>query len=171
MPLFRKKADPISARATELNSQIAALEAQIRQLNTRVEHSKAHPRVRSTAVPHGPTVIAEPPRVSAPREPVFEQLNYQKAKDQPELEMSPERYNDLGVRKYDLFAAFRKLHRHLRGTTTANPKLVSYLAAGSIKGLRPLRYEKRIARNRFIFLSIFFVLILWGVIAAIFNSR
>jgi hypothetical protein len=170
MPLFRKKADPISARATELNSQIASLEAQIRQLNTRIEHSRSQPpRVRSTAVPHGPTVVAEPVPASAPREPVFEQLDYQKAKEQPELEMSAERYNDLGVRKYDLFAALRKLNRHLRGTATANPKLVSYLAAGSIKGLRPLRYEKRIARNRFIFLSLFFALILWGIIAAIFH--
>ena len=171
MALFRKKADPISARANALNSEIASLEAQIRQLNTRIEHSKAHPRVRSTAVPQGPTVVAEPIRAPIPREPVFEQLNYQKAKDQQELETSPERYNDLGVRKYDLFAAFRKLHRHLRGTPTANPKLVSYLAAGSIKGLRPLRYEKRVARNRFIFLSIFFALILWGIIAAIVNNR
>ena len=44
----------------------------------------------------------------------------------------------------------------LRGSPAVNPKLVSYLAAGSIKGLRPLRYEKRIARNRFIFLTVFF---------------
>ena len=172
MPLFRKKADPISARASELNSQIATLEAQIRQLNTRIEHTtKPHPRVRSTAVPHGPTLLAEPLPPSAPREPVFERLDYQKAKGQPELEMSEERYNELGVRKYDLFAVFRRWHRNLRGTPTANPKLVSYLAAGSIKGLRPLRYEKRIARNRFIFLSLFFALILWGIIAAIFSSR
>jgi len=106
-----------------------------------------------------------------PREPVFEQLDYQKSKVQPEIEASPERYNDLGVRKYDLMGAFRRLKNHIRGTPTANPKLVSYLAAGSIKGLRPLRYEKRIARNRFIFLSIFFVLILWGVIVAMFNNR
>lgn len=170
MPLFRKKADPISARATELNSQIASLEAQIRQLNTRIEHSRSQPpRVRSTAVPQGPTVVAEPVPASTPREPVFEQLDYQKAREQPEPEMSAGRYNDLGVRKYDLFAALRKLNRHFRGTATANPKLVSYLAAGSIKGLRPLRYEKRIARNRFIFLSLFFALILWGIIAAIFN--
>jgi hypothetical protein len=171
MQLFRKKADPITARASELTSQIASLEAQIRHLNIRIEHTKAHPRVRSTAVPHGPTLLVEPVPPSVSREPVFEQLDYQKAKEQPELEMSPERYNDLGVRKYDLFAAIRRVHRHLRGTSTANPKLVSYLAAGSIKGLRPLRYEKRIARNRFIFLSLFFALILWGILAAIFNSR
>ena len=123
--------------------------------------------MRSTARPHAPTVTSEPAPVS--REPVFEQLDYQKSKVPPEIEASPERYNDLGVRKYDLLGAFRRLQNHLRGTPTANPKLVSYLAAGSIKGLRPLRYEKRIARNRFIFLSIFFMLVLWGVILAVFR--
>ena len=168
MPLFRKKADPISARSKELNSQITALEAQINQLNTRIEKGgRAQPRVRSTARPHTPTIPAAPVPVS--REPVFEQLDYQKSKVPPEIEASPERYNDLGVRKYDVLGALRRLQNHLRGTPTANPKLVSYLAAGSIKGLRPLRYEKRIARNRFIFLSIFFMLILWGVILAMFK--
>ena len=34
-----------------------------------------------------------------------------------------------------------------------NPKLINYLAAGSIQGLRPLRYEKRVARNRFFALA------------------
>ena len=169
MPLFRKKADPISTRSKELESQITALEAQINQLNTKIERSRSYPRVRSTAKPHSPTVVSPPAPI--PREPVFEQLDYQKSKVQPEIEASPERYNDLGVRKYDLMGAFRRLKNHIRGTPTANPKLVSYLAAGSIKGLRPLRYEKRIARNRFIFLSIFFVLILWGVIVAMFNNR
>lgn len=169
MPFFRKKADPISARSKELNSQITALEAQINQLNSKIERSRSHPRVRSTAMPQGPTVISGP--APAPREPVFEQLDYQKSKVQPEIEASPERYNDLGVRKYDVLGALRRLQHHLRGTPTANPKLVSYLAAGSIKGLRPLRYEKRIARNRFIFLSIFFALILWGVVIAMYNNH
>jgi transglutaminase-like putative cysteine protease len=167
MSLFRKKADPISARSKELESQISALEAQINQLNGKIERSRSHPRVRSTARPQAPTVVAPP--APAPREPVFEQLDYQKSKVQPEIENTPERYNDLGIRKYDILGAFRRLQNHLRGTPTANPKLVSYLAAGSIKGLRPLRYEKRIARNRFIFLSIFFALILWGLITATFR--
>lgn len=165
MPIFRKKADPISERSKALNSELAQLELEIRQLNSRIEKSRSHPRVRSTAVPNGPTVVSGP--APAPREPVFEQLNYQKSKEQPELEATTERYNDLGVRKYDVFAAFRRLYKQVRGTPTANPKLVSYLAAGSIKGLRPLRYEKRIARNRFIFLSLFFALILCGIIAAV----
>ncbi|HTG43918.1 MAG TPA: hypothetical protein VK633_05240 [Verrucomicrobiae bacterium] len=169
MPLFRKNSDPITARSKELNEQISALEAQIKQLSGKIDHSKSHPRVRSTAVPRGPTLLVEPS--PPPRDPVFEQITYQKSKEQPEIELTPDRYNDLGVRKYDLLGAVRRLQNHLRGNATANPKLVSYLAAGSIKGLRPLRYEKRIARNRFIFLSIFFVLILWGIVQAVFTQR
>ncbi|HEV8541514.1 MAG TPA: hypothetical protein VGR78_03900 [Verrucomicrobiae bacterium] len=169
MPLFRKKADPISERARELNAEIARLEAQIKQVHGKIEHSKSHPRVRSTAVPHGPTVNSGP--AAAPKDPVFEQITYQKSREQPEIESSADRYNDLGVRKYDLAGAIRRLQTHFRGSATANPKLISYLAAGSIKGLRPLRYEKRIARNRFIFLSFLFVLILWGTLAAIFSQR
>jgi hypothetical protein len=35
--------------------------------------------------------------------------------------------------------------------------------------LRPLRYEKRVARNRFIFLVAVLLLVLWGIIAVIFK--
>jgi hypothetical protein len=170
MPVFKKKADPISARSKELNEQIRALQSEIKQLTVKAEHAKANaPRLRSAADPQ--KAIVESKAAIVPRDPIFEKLDYQKSKQPPEIEASPDRYNDLGVRKYDLIGAIRRLQNHFRGSPAANPKLVSYLAAGSIKGLRPLRYEKRIARNRFIFLSLFFVLILWGIIAAFFNSR
>jgi hypothetical protein len=43
----------------------------------------------------------------------------------------------------------------------SNPRLVTYLAAGGVRGLRPLRYEKRVARNRVIlFAGILFALLL-----------
>ena len=173
MSLFSKKADPISARSKELNEQIRALEAEIKQLSGKIDHDRSHPRVRSTALPNRTIPAAEPtpPPTPKPRDPVFEKLNYQKSKQQPEIESSSARYNDLGVRKYDLIGALRRMQNHFRGNATANPKLVNYLAAGSIKGLRPLRYEKRIARNRFIFLSIFFALILWGIISAVMGQR
>lgn len=170
MPLFGKKPDPISERSKSLNAEIEALELQIRQLSKKIDHTRTHPRVRSTAVPHGQTIPADPP-IPPPidpgaRDPIFEQLDYQRAKAQADPVTTPAHYNDLGVRKYDLLGAFRRLQNLWGGSPAANPKLVSYLAAGSIKGLRPLRYEKRIARNRFIFLFVLFVLILWGVAAA-----
>jgi hypothetical protein len=81
-------------------------------------------------------------------------------------------YNeDLGVRKYDLAAAWRKFLGHFRGPPANNPKLVNYLAAGSIQGLRPLRYEKRVARNRFLFLFIGLLCVLIGIVAFFFRHR
>jgi hypothetical protein len=41
--------------------------------------------------------------------------------------------------------------------------MVHYLAAGSIQGLRPLRYERRVARNRFLAFLALLLLVLWGL--------
>lgn len=169
MAVFKKNPDPISARSKELNAQIVALEAQIKQLSTKIEHQASHPRVRSTAVPHGPTV--DRPPAPAPKDPIFERVETGKPADAAELDSSAAHYNELGIRKYDLLGMFRRLQGHLRGPSTTNPKLVSYLAAGSIKGLRPLRYEKRIARNRFIVLSVILAGFLWGILSLILKSR
>ena len=46
-----------------------------------------------------------------------------------------------------------------------------YLAAGGIQGLRPMRYEKRVARNRFIALVVILFLTLLGIIAVFVRHR
>ncbi len=46
---------------------------------------------------------------------------------------------------------------------SSNPRMVNVLAAGSIQGLRPLRYERRVARNRFLAFSVLLVLVLIGL--------
>ncbi|MDB6037249.1 MAG: hypothetical protein JWM99_1090 [Verrucomicrobiales bacterium] len=170
MGLLKKKNDPISDRTRALGAEIAALEAEIKQLTTKNEaQAAAQPRVRSTAVPGGHTKPASHSPVSS--EPIFEPLDRLRRQSATEAETTSAHFNELGVRKYDLLGAWKRLQNHLRGTSAANPKLVSYLAAGSIKGLRPLRYEKRVARNRFIALSIFFLFVLWGILALIFSHR
>lgn len=166
MGWFKKKPDPISDRARHLNDQIAALEAQIKQLDGKLVQGKAGPRLRSTAVPHGSSPHAVPPPPPAkPNEPIFEEVDQNPLKDRSEPPSTPEHYNELGVRKYDLAAFFRRLKNNVRGSSTANPKLVSYLAAGSIQGLRPMRYEKRVARNRFLAFAIILLVVLVGIIA------
>ncbi|MSU19954.1 MAG: hypothetical protein EXS30_00995 [Pedosphaera sp.] len=166
MGFFKKKADPISDRSRALNTEIARLEAQIKQLNSKVEHAKSQPRLRSTALPRRPNASAPstPPNPGT-QQPIFEPINRSKLDGPAETETTPQLYSDLGVRKYDLTAAWRRLQNHFRGPPANNPKLVSYLAAGSIKGLRPLRYEKRVARNRFVALLVLLLLLLWGVFA------
>jgi hypothetical protein len=71
------------------------------------------------------------------------------------------------VRKYDLPALWNRIRNHFRGPTTNNPRLVNYLAAGGVQGLRPLRYEKRVARNRVIGLAFFLLLLMLGIILLI----
>jgi hypothetical protein len=168
MGFFQKKRDPISEKAQALNEQIRALEAQIKQLSEEAE--KPQPRFRSSTVPRGfgtvPVPVPEPRREAAPREQ-FENVDHTPLKA-PEPQVRPDHYNDLGIRKYDLVAAWQRLKNIFKTPPASNPKLVNYLAAGSIQGLRPLRYEKRVARNRFVFLVVVLLLALWGIFAGFF---
>lgn len=167
MAWFRKKPDPISDRERALNDEIARLESQIRELDGQLQRDQAQPRLRSTALPHSSTIshgtpAHAPPPAAARQEPIFEELGQHLLQAPSEPPTTPDQYNELGVRKYDLPALLRRLREHFRGPSTTNPKLVSYLAAGGIHGFRPLRYEKRVARNRFIFFVVCLVLILLG---------
>jgi hypothetical protein len=166
MAWFRKKTDPISDRARVLNDEIAELDAQIKQLDTQLQRDQTQPRLRSTALPQGGTVSYSSPAPAPPaaQEPIFEEVDRASLEARNEATTTPEHYNELGVRKYDLPALVRQVRNHFRGPSTTNPKLVSYLAAGGIQGLRPLRYEKRVARNRFLFFAIFLFLMLLGTI-------
>lgn len=177
MGWFKKKPDPISDRARALNDEIARLEAQINQLDTQLQQAPAEPRLRSTAVPHGATLSHPHPPAPAPapgpspaqgHEPIFEEMGRDKLKPSDVAALTPDHYNELGVRKYDLPALLRRCRNFFQGPSTTNPKLVSYLAAGGIQGLRPLRYEKRVARNRFILVVIVLFFALLALIGMIF---
>jgi cell division protein FtsB len=170
--LFKKKADPISDRARALSDEIAALEAQIKRLDSKLQPGPPAPRLRSTAMPNGAaTIVRTPPPAPtpAPSEPIFEEVDQDRLKAKEESTVTRDHFNDLGVRKYDLAAFFRRFKNNFRGPPTANPKLVNYLAAGSIQGLRPMRYEKRVARNRFVFISLIIILTLFGVFVMLFR--
>ena len=170
MGWLHKKSDPVTERARALNSEIAALEAQIKQLDGQLQRGSSHPRLRSTAVPHGATIRhatldAEPAAPPAgATEPVFEEVSQERITSRSESINAPELFNELGVRKYDLPALLRRLRHFFQGPNTSNPKLVSYLAAGGVQGLRPLRKEKRVARNRFIFFAALLFLGLFGIL-------
>ena len=169
MAWLKRKPDPISDRARALNDEIAKLESQIKDLDAHLHRDQAQPRLRSTALPHGSTLSHATPAPAVPpapaaEEPIFEEVSQNLLKARHEAATTPEHYNELGVRKYDLSALLRRIREHFRGPSTTNPKLVSYLAAGGIQGLRPLRYEKRVARNRFIFFAVILFLALLGTL-------
>lgn len=166
MGWFKKKADPLSERARMLTGEIAALEAQIKRLDSKLASAPPAPRLRSTALPHGAATVVHTPQPAptpAPTEPIFEEVNQNRLKSKSEPGATADHFNDLGVRKYDLVAVVRRIKNQFQGPSTTNPKLVNYLAAGSIQGLRPMRFEKRVARNRFWFIVIIVLLILLGI--------
>ena len=175
MTWFWKKTDPISDRARALNAEITALEAQIKELDSQLQQSplgQGNPRLRSTTLPHGASPHrvpdpAAPGSAPPPDEPIFEEVDLDQLKARGEAAITPEHFNELGVRKYDLPALVQRMRNHFRGPSTTNPKLVNYLAAGGIQGLRPMRYEKRIARNRFIALAAVLFLVLLGIIVVV----
>ena len=172
MAFAKKKNDPISDRSRALNDQIAALETEIKKLDAQLQRAPT-PKFRSTAIPHGATVArthepAPPPPLPPVHEPVFEEVK--SLSDTQEI-AAPAQFNDLGVRKYDLPALFNRIRTHFRRPTTNNPRLVAYLAAGGVHGLRPMRYEKRVARNRFIFFAAGLLLVLLCILWVIVHHR
>ena len=160
MGWLQKKPDPLSEREQALTEEIAALEEQIRRLDSKLTSEPA-PKLRSTAIPHAGTVSHSPK--PTPDDPIFEEIDEDRIKSKNVNGTSPEHFNELGVRKYDLADVVRRMKERLKGRPTSNPKLVNYLAAGSIQGLRPMRYEKRVARYRFMFLVVLILLVLLGI--------
>ena len=158
MGLFKRKADPISERSRQLTGKIAELEARIKQLNKQVEPEDPR-KFRSTAYPPG----AAAPRIPQHPEPVFEHVDQKPLKEIGEPPTTESHFNEQGARKFDLVAAIDRLKNYFRSPPAANPKLVNYLAAGNIQGLRPLRYEKRVARNRFVALTLVLLIVLFGL--------
>lgn len=159
MGIFKKKHDPISERARALSSEIAALEARIKELNHQAEAGEAP---RHTPKNPFPQVQRRNPSGA---EPIFERVDQNRIKEPPQP-AAPHQFNELGLRKYDLAGLFDRLRKHFYGPPVSNPRLVNYLAAGSVQGLRSLRYEKRVARNRFLAWVIILGIILFGTLAA-----
>jgi hypothetical protein len=162
MGIFKKRADPISERSRRLTARIVELESRIKHLSRQAEPADPR-RIRSTVYPPGATGGARSNGGAPNAEPVFERVDQKQLKEAPEPLATARHYNDMGARKFDLMELAERIKRHFRGPPAANPKLVNYLAAGNIQGLRPLRYEKRVARNRFVALTLVFVVVLFGL--------
>lgn len=139
MGLFSKRHDPISEHERAIEAQLAEIRAQIQKAEASAPPPVPLPRLRSATRHDGQ---------KTPAASVSEALDLHRLKPPAELEMPTAHYNELGVRKYDLVSALRRLTTHFRSGPVQKPQVVNLLAAGSIQGLRPLRYEKRVARNR-----------------------
>jgi len=168
----------LSAQPPEENhaptSKAAATPASAPQKNSETRGASAQPRLRSTALPHGhsgTTIHAQPPAQPTPvpkpaPEPELEDVNPFRS-EADHVKAVSEQHEELGVRKDEGVSLWQRIKNNFRAAPASNPKLLNYLAAGSIHGLRPLRYEKRVARNRFLLLVIVLAVVLWGIVAAL----
>ena len=151
-----KKSDPIATRARDLDAEIARLEKEIARLSTQPPAPAASGKAAARASRPPPPGLSPVENVSpVPRglpEPLTAPVVTEDA-----------RYNAQGVRKFDIQALWQRILNHFRGPTANNPRMVQFLAAGSVHGLRPLRYEKRVARNRFIGLFVLLLVVLFGL--------
>jgi len=135
MGLFRRNKDPLKKRAKSVQNKLKELHAQIQDLDE-------NPAQISSAL-HD----LQQNDPSLPRRP-------SKMEKDRSLATKAQRTEKLWDR---ITKNFRK------PPVSTNPKMVNFLAAGSIQGLRPLRYERRVARNRFLAFTTVLVLILIGL--------
>ena len=161
MGWFTKKPDQLSARARQLNAEIAALEAQIKNLSSA---PAATGRVAQTRA-ETPATVGQRPVGTGAIEPIFEKIDQQKLKSEVGVNSSSGNRLEVNPGRFDALVIWRRFQEFFRGPPPANPRLVNYLAAGGIHGLRPLRYEKRVARYRLVFLCGCLVFALWIIIA------
>ncbi len=146
MGWFTERADPLEKRAREIERELARLDSEMQ--NTPVD---AAPEYRSDvpATDHDPLNLEN----CGPRGSRKESVRLQESID------------SLGSKPSGWRERWARFKLHFGATPATNPKLVKYLSAGNLQGLQPLRYEKRIARNRFFFMFFLLLLVLFGLFA------
>ena len=150
MRWFGKNKNPLDRQLAELDREMRRLDAQVRSLKRSPHRASAPPP------PYHPP--SPPPQPAAmPHEPL------PGSHVEPAPDLGLEREHDLWTHRASLEAqrrgqveprgGLKALWRSLFGPPPApsDPRLVSYLSTGSFKTVRPLRYERRVARNRFLF--------------------
>jgi len=181
MGIFTKRADPLTERARDLQSELAAVQAEIEKLQGGAPAAHAGPRLRSTAMPDGQRVInrheepAPPPAAQVPtpapvRIESLPEVTPRLMPAPPPVRTSASHYNELGVRKFDLAGWWQSMKDRVTGAPSSASKILPLLNAGTLHGPRPLRYEQRVARNRFIALFIVLLLALLGLFTMVLKN-
>ena len=135
MGLFRRKKDPLKKRAKSVQNKLKELHEQIQDLDG------------------NPAQISSELHDLKQNHPLL-----------PRRPSTMEKDRSLDTKAQRPAKLWDRMTKHFRKPpVSSNPKMVNFLAAGSIQGLRPLRYERRVARNRFLAFSTVLVLILIGL--------
>jgi len=149
---FSKPKDPMTARQERLEREIAQLQRRIADLST-----QPLPPVRPSVRPPSPTPAqsSRPVPTPAPR---------------PSSGIPAVAEHGAPHTRYNLAEALARLKARFGGRPRPPSGLVNLMAAGSVHGLQPLRYERKIARRRFILSLSFLLLVLYGIARVIFRD-
>ena len=170
MGWFKKKTDPIEQRVRDLERELSELTREINRCEDtppvpgESPRSESQPTFRSSFYPGQtkPTaddvdqLLLNPADQSVLREPI---------------RYLQEKLDGLSAKPTGLRAKLKELKENVGASPTANPKLLKYLSTGNLEGLQPLRREKRIARNRVIFLTALLALVLLGLASVLMENR
>ena len=156
MGWFRRKTNPATYRVEELNEEIRELQQKISSL----KKDSASINFGSFHQNYEKSNITEKEKFSG-----VKALSENNRRDFSELN-HPKLYNDQGVRKFDLYGWWQRIKKKEElPEPNPNEKLVTYLATGRSHGYTALRKETRIARNRFILLTIVLIGVLWSILS------
>jgi hypothetical protein len=152
MAWFTKAKDPMSARQAELDREIEAIQRRISDLSARPlpEAHPLPPRPREATQPFGATPARAVP---APT---------------PISVAGPRSGSSVPADRFNLVEAWQRWMQRLGGQPRRPSGLVHLMAAGSVHGLRPLRYERKIARRRFVLSLSLLLLLLYGIAREVF---
>lgn len=154
MSWFRKKQDPVDREIREVEKELRRLQAEMRRLQREAVKPASTFKPAATALPPGWRPSSEPP---APAPPARE----------PDLWTRPEAPSNHAGDGSGRSRWWRKLFGPKPGPS--DPRLVSYLSTGSFKTVRPLRYERRVARNRFLLSLGLLLVAVWLLVLALRN--
>lgn len=152
MGWFRKKEGPLDRQLREMDKQLREIDAQVRQLQRSPDQAIGRFQPASTTLPTSHRLAAgTTPTQSASAAPPAA------ARPQPELRLQREQdlWSRLTAEEQPFQSGghrepwWRALFNSRSGPR--DPRLVSYLSTGSFKIVRPLRYERRMARYRYAF--------------------
>ncbi len=155
MGLFSRNPNPLAFRARELGSEIEQIKKQISRLQDASE--SANPALIRTTINTSIQILDDP--ILRAKEELKNGDGTMLKPDSPDL------YNDQRMRKFDLHGWWQRTKGYEPlPEPSQNEKLVTYLATGRNHGYTALRKETRVARNRFILLTLVLIAILWSIL-------
>jgi len=164
MGWFTRPKDPMSARQAELDREIQAIQRRISDLSAR-PLPQARPKPSAP-----PSVRPAPQNLATPGS--WQNFESSAARPTP----APAPVSVAGPRtgpavpadRFNLVEVWQRWMQRLGGQPRRPSGLVNLMAAGSVHGLRPLRYERKIARRRFLLSLGLLLLLLYGIAREVF---